>query len=557
MFLKVTTAGGRAYLQLVESHRVKGKSKQTVLHSFGRLDFLSETGQLDRLILALEKFSTKLSVIGQLKDEVSYKPISQKHIGSVLVFERLWKKLGIDQVINNLVKDRKFKFPVERIIFMSVLQRLIAPSSDRAACRWMEDYRIDGLDNVELQHCYRAMAWLGEALPEEEQYEKKKGFSYPVRSTKDILEEDIFDRRRNLLTGLSLVFFDTTSIYFEGEGGEDLGKRGHSKDHRPDLKQVVVGMVLDNEGRPLCTEIWPGNTADVTTLAPVAERLKKRFSINQVCLVADRGMISAETKKMIQAMGWSYILGVRMRSIKEVKENVLTDQEDFIEITKEREKEKDPSPLKVKEVTVNGRRYIVCKNEEQARKDKHDREKIIESLKKALEDNEKNLVGNKGFKKFLNLEKDSFTIDFEKIKKDEMFDGIWVLTTNLKMPMEQVAFQYKNLLLVESIFRATKSLLDTRPIFHKRDETIRGHIWCSFLALLLRKELQELIEKKYKDDTDKHLEWKAIISDLEHLQDCELTVDEKKYLWRTEAKSGAVKAFSVCGIKLPTIIRQI
>jgi len=557
MYLKVTTSRGHSYLQLVESYRQKGKAKQKILQSLGRLDVLTETGQIDRLILAFEKYSTKLAVIGEIKNSSSIKPIIQKHIGSVIVFERLWKKLGIDKVINNLVKNRKFQFSVERVIFMTVLQRLISPSSDRAACRWVEDYMIPDLNKIELQHCYRTMAWLGEALPDEEQYEQRKGYSYAVRSTKDVLEEDIFDRRRNLFTGLSLVFFDTTSIYFEGKGGEDLGKRGHSKDHRPDLNQIVVGMILDNEGRPICTEMWHGNTADVTTLVPVAERLKKRFYISNICLVADRGMISAATKNIIKGMGWSYILGVRMRQIKEVKENVVTDQNDFEIITKEREKQKDPSPLKVKEVFCKGTRYIVCKNEEQARKDKYDREKIVESLKKAISEGDKTLIGNKGFRKFVKGSDEKFTIDLEKIKDDEIFDGLWVLTTNLTMPMEQVAFQYKNLLLVESIFRASKSLLDTRPIFHKRDETIRGHIWCSYLALLLRKELLDAVEKSYKNDDDPHLEWDAIINDLEHLQYCEATVGNKKYLWRTDAKRGAVKAFTACGIQIPKILKEI
>ena len=117
--------------------------------------------------------------------------------------------------------------------------------------------------DLDLHHLYRAMAWLGEELPEEEQ----AGHTFSPRCTKDLIEEELFFRTRDLFSSLDLVFFDTTSIYFEGEGGQTLGKRGHNKDHRPDLKQMVVGAVIDGDGRPICCELWPGNTADVTTLA--------------------------------------------------------------------------------------------------------------------------------------------------------------------------------------------------------------------------------------------------------------------------------------------------
>ena len=140
---------------------------------------------------------------------------------------------------------------------------------------------------------YRAMGWLGEALGESE-----PDASSP-RRTKDLIEEELFARRRDLFTDLDLVFFDTTSLFFTGNGGETLGQYGKSKDHRSDCKQMVLGMVIDGDGIPVCSEMWPGNTADVTTLDRVAERLQRRFGVRRVCLVTDAGMIS---KKMIAAV---------------------------------------------------------------------------------------------------------------------------------------------------------------------------------------------------------------------------------------------------------------
>jgi transposase len=245
------------------------------------------------------------------------------------------------------------------------------------------------------------MAWLGEELPQEQQ----AGHTFSPRCTKDIIEEELFFHTRDLFSSLDLVFFDTTSIYFEGEGGQTIGKRGYNKDHRPDLKQMVVGAVVDGNGRPICCELWPGNTADVTTLLPVAKRLSSRFSVGRVCLVADRGMISRDTISDLEADNWPYILGARMRNQKEIRQDVLSRAGRY-QIVKT-----NGTPLKIKEVSVEGRRYVVCLNEDQAKKDAADRQAIISGLSEALKNGDKSLVGNKGYRKYLCTEGPHFRID--------------------------------------------------------------------------------------------------------------------------------------------------
>ena len=214
-------------------------------------------------------------------------------------------------MLARLLRDRRFEFSVERAVFLTVLHRIFAPGSDRAAEKWKQDYAIEGATDLRLHHLYRAMSWLGEVLPKDQQ---SGATPFAPRTIKDLIEEDLFARKRDLFSDLALVFFDTTSIYFEGEGGATIGQRGHSKDHRPDLKQMVVGIVLDQKGNPICSELWPGNTADVKTLVPIVERLKSRFGIASVCIVADRGMISAATLAEVEKRKWQYIVGVRMRS---------------------------------------------------------------------------------------------------------------------------------------------------------------------------------------------------------------------------------------------------
>jgi hypothetical protein len=206
---------------------------------------------------------------------------------------------------------------------LTVLHRLFAPGSDRAAERWRRDYAIPGTDGLDLHQLYRAMRWLGTPLPKAQQ---TGATPFAPRTTKDLIEEALFARRRDLFSHVHVVFFDATSLYFYGAGGGTLGRYGHPRYHRPDLRQMVVGMVLDDEGRPICTELWPGNTTDVTTLIPIVDRLKQTFQVDEVCVVADRGMISAKTIDELEARGLRYILGVRMRSSKEAQAIAATEE---------------------------------------------------------------------------------------------------------------------------------------------------------------------------------------------------------------------------------------
>lgn len=550
MFVRAKKRGDRTYIMIVRNERVNGKVKQTVLHSLGRLDRLRESGELDALICSAQRFSDELAVL-DAHDRGESITTKTHAIGPALIFERLWKQLGVDECLSALLRERKFEFDVERAVFLTVLHRLFESGSDRQAIRWKDDQRIDGTQGLQLHQFYRAMAWLGQALPKQEQ---SGATPFSPRCVKDQIEEALFVRNMDLLTTLDMVFFDTTSIYFEGEGGETIGQYGHSKDHRPDRKQMVVGMILDNEGRPVCSEMWPGNTTDVKTLIPIVERLRTRFNIGTVCIVADRGMISAKTIETLEKTdGVDYILGVRMRNVKEAKEAVLGRGGRYQEVYPKSADPKAPSPLKVKEVCVGERRYIVCHNEDQAKKDAADREAIIKSLEDQIKGGVKKFVGNKGFRKFLKTEgKTKFAVDHDKAREEERFDGKWVLRTSTRLSARDVALKYKQLWMVEDIFRTTKSMLDTRPIWHKCDETIRGHVFCSYLALALRVEL-----RKRLDARGWKLEWNEIIRDLSQLQEVEISVQGKGYLLRTETQGVTGKVARACGVAMPPTLRKI
>jgi hypothetical protein len=210
-----------------------------------------------------------------------------------------------------------------------------------------------------------------------------------------------------------------------------------------------------------------------------------------------------------------------------------------------------PAPLKVKEVWVEDRRYVVCHNEDQAEKDRQEREAIAAALRDALPGGDKSLVGNKGYRRFLRTTGERFSLDEDKLKEEARYDGKWLLTTNTELAAGEVAQKYKQLWMVEDIFRSMKSLLETRPIYHKCDETIRGHVFCSFLALVLRKELQDRLERQGWD-----LEWADVISDLDRLQEIEMSLDGKSYIVRTETKATIGKVFQACGVALPPTLRS-
>jgi len=547
MFVRIKNSHGYKYLQIVESKREGRKVKQRVLATLGQVDALTESGKIDDLTRSLAKFSS----VGELLSAQRQGTI-QAHrtvsIGPALVFERLWHQLGIDEVIRRQLSESRCRFSLERAIFLTVLHRLIDPGSDRAAERWKEDFQIKGSEGIELHHLYRAMGWLGEQSIQHGHDARSS------RCRKDLIEEELFRRNRDLFSELELVFFDTTSLYFEGQGGESLGQYGHSKDHRPDLKQMVVGAVLDGAGRPICCELWPGNLTDVTSLIPVVQRLKSRFAIARVCVVADRGMISAPTIEKLESdeLGVSYILGVRMHRDTTVRDKVLPSPEAFQVVAGAKKKTADPSPLSVREQWVGTKRYIVCYNEDQARKDAADRTAIVESLKEKLKNGDKSLVGNKGYRRYLkSAGPQHFTIDEAKLAGEKCFDGMWVLRTNTSFAAAEVALKYKQLWMVESIFRSAKSLLETRPIYHKVDDTIRGHVFCSFLALMLRKELETRLEKQ-----GEKLEWADINRDLRALQEVEVEMHGNTMYLRTDLRGVCHTVMQAAGVAAPPTVRE-
>ncbi len=547
MYFRRKQSQGRIYLQIVESQRSGAAVRQRVIATLGRLDELEASGQLDRLLRSGARFVQQAMVLDAARSGDA-PVIAVRRIGPALLFERLWEESRCRDVIAALAQRRDHHFALERAVFLTVLHRLMGGGSDLAADRWREDYRIAGSDDLDLHHLYRAMAWLGEELPADQQ---DAATPFAPRCTKDLIEEQLFAHRRDLFSRLDLVFMDTTSLYFEGLGGQTLGQHGFSKDHRPDLRQMILAVLIDGDGRPVCSEMWPGNTADVTTLVPVVDRLRTRFAIGRICIVADRGMISAETIAALEARGLLYILGVRERTDKLVREVVLSDAAPFVPLTvPKRGKETDYG---AKAVMLGGARYIVCINHQEAEKDAADRAAIVANLQRQLRKGDKALVGNAGYRRFLRTGGEGhFEIDRGKVEEDARFDGIFVLRTNTELDPLAAMLRYKQLWMVEQTFRTAKHLLATRPIFHKLDETIRGHVFCSFLALVLKAELETRIAALGQRGS-----WPEMLAALDALTETEVEQDAKRFLLRSAPRPAASVALRAAGVALPPTMQAV
>jgi hypothetical protein len=544
VFFRIKQSGPRSYLQIVANRREGGAVRQNVIATLGRADELTASGGLAALLASGARHCEQVLLLSALQADLEGPRVLAKRIGAPLLFGRLWEETGCRAVVEDLLAERLFEFPVERAVFATVLHRIMVSGSDRACERWMADYDIPGVDGLALHHLYRAMAWLGEELPAAQQ---AGATPFAPRTVKDLIEERLFARRRDLFSELSVVFMDTTSLSFDGEGGETLGERGYSKDHRPELMQMILAVVIDAAGRPICSEMWPGNTADVSVLVPVIDRLHSRFGIGRVCVVADRGMISAATIAALEQRGLEYILGVRERTDSLVRGVVLESTRPFIPLCVTRA-DGGETQLFVKEVTVERRRYIVCRNEAEAQKDAADRQAIVEALDQQLKRGDKALVGNSAYRRYLRTtgQTRAFEIDPGKLADEARFDGLFVLRTNARITPLQAVLRYRDLLQVEQIFRTAKALMRTRPIYHSSDAAIRGHVFCSFLALVLRKELDERCRR-----AGLRPEWGDVLRGLDRLQQATIEQGGKTWSVRTGADGCACAVLKAVGVAPP------
>jgi hypothetical protein len=515
------------YLQIVESRRRGSAVRQHVIATLGRKDEIIADGTLDNLLASLASFSQRLRVVERVRSE-GVAAHASRSWGPALVFGRLWQQQGLPEVLTRLAAERRFEFDIERTAFALALQRLCEAGSDLAGSQWLATVEAPGFEGIQLQHLYRTVGFLAEVREE--------------------LERELFFRDRDLFSmELDLVFIDTTSTFLWRDEESSLVRRGHSRDRRPDQPQVVLCVAVDRTGFPVAWDILPGNTADATAFAAMITRLRSRLKIRRVIVVADRGMISAKSIRLLTESAkapFDFILGTRMRRQKEVSETVLARAGRYQSVA---------DNLEVKEVMVEGTRYIVCRNPHEQVKDAAAREAILAKLEATLKQHgPKSVIGNKGFARFVSVAKGSVTINQKAVEADARLDGKFVLRTNTDLPAEAVALAYKSLWRVERAFRETKSTLEVRPIYHQNDEAIVGHIVACFLALRLEVDLQRRL-----DERGSQVSWPDLMRDLRQLSAVDLRLDGQRYRLRTELQGQAHQAFAAAGVRPPATVTHV
>ncbi len=494
------------YLQLAHNNwdpKAK-RSRVQVIYNFGREDHHNRAA-LQRLVASVSRFLDPDQTLAATAGE-GLAFVESRPLGGVWALDGLWRRLGIDQTMRRLLTGRRLDPSAERVLFALVANRALAPSSKLAAAHWTnDDVAIPGLERTSDDACYRAMDWLLEIHHE--------------------LEQEIFGHLATLLDlEVDLLFFDTTSTYFEldepdtpiardpsglplpqpshgnSQGGDDgadtAGFRsyGHSKDHRDDLPQVVVGMAVTRRGIPVRVWCWPGNTTDSALIRQVKHDLRD-WTLAKVVWVADRGFASAENRRYLRRGDHHYIIGERLRSGSAEATAALSRQGRYQQVA---------DNLRVKEVRISDHeRFVICHNPEQADRDAAVRTRLLAQLQETIAASDKLSVTKRaelrgvlstkpGLNRYLRVTPGGLLrTDQRAIKAEQGLDGKYLLrTSDPHLSAEDIALGYKQLLQVERGWRDMKQVIDLRPVYHRKEERIRAHVLLCWLALLLTRTIE-------------------------------------------------------------------
>jgi len=472
MFLKRTRvrSGGQVYTyaQLVESYWDKGKPRHRVIANLGRLDRL-DPESMARLVESLAGLTDRVAVVRGPGDVRSR---GGKVYGSTWALERLWEKLGLGFWFRELARDRKISFDLDAAVRAMVFARLHAPSSERKVCEWLRTAHVEGAGGLSLHHLYRALDVLYHVWPR--------------------LEPKLLPALGQLVAvDASLCLFDTTSVYFEGDGPEGLAEFGYSRDRRPDKRQLVLGLMTTREGLPVGHLTLPGSTADLRSLEEAVRSLLGRVPATKPILVLDRGMVSEANLARLAEAGWQYIVGMKLRQ--HVARRALGRPGRYAKVCEN---------LYVKEVAWEngppGERLIVCYNPLEAKVDAEARRRMVSQLEEMAGDGDgipRRLLRSGAARRYLKVEGGKVRLDRAKIREDARYDGKWVLRTNCELPPGQVAQHYKGLWRVERAFRTIKSPLEVHPVYHWTERRVRAHVAVCVLAYTLLRLIEMLCQQ--------------------------------------------------------------
>jgi hypothetical protein len=559
------------YLQLAHNEwdPVTKTSRPKVLYSFGREDALDRM-VIERLVASLGRLLEPGAVLAA-RAGAGLSFVESRAFGGAWLLDQLWRRLGIDKVMTGMLAGTRRDPVTERVLFALVANRALAASSKLAASGWISRrVHIDGLSEVSDDACYRAMDWLHEVAPE--------------------LERQVFGQVANLLNlEVDLLFFDTTSTCFEldeadepvdrdvhgrlrpakpdaegdtgetdgeagdGDEGTTIGFRtyGKSKDHRPDLPQIVIGMAVTRDGIPVRVWSWPGNTGDSTLIRQVKTDMRD-WTLTRIVWVGDRGFSSAANRRALRAGDHHYILGEKLRGDSAEAKAALARQGRYAVVA---------DNLRVKQVKLGeGERFVICHNPEAADRDAKIRERLLAQLGELIHGSDtltvtkraelRGVISTKpGLNRYLRVTPSGLLrIDATKVKTETNLDGKYLLrATDPHLSTEDIALGYKQLYQVERGWRSMKTELDLRPVYHRLEQRIRAHVILCWLALLLVRVTE----------TTTGSTWHQLREHLDELHIGTFTGTAGTYRQRTELTKPQRDIFTKLGLTAPKKIIEL
>jgi transposase len=480
MFIKTTRAKGYEYVRLVESYRDEaGVARHNVLYNFGRSDALKNNPSFIKVVKKL----CEICEIG-IRDDAPQYDCSEAlflHYGHI-IYRKLWEDLGIGACLRRLDEQTKCEFSLSETAFLMAMQHLLLPKSKLGTYAHQGNY--EGLPPIKLQQLYRSLDKLAEH--------------------KESIEAELFNENYTKVGArVDVVFYDVTTFAFESVIVDELRNFGYSKACKFGEVQVVMGLLIDANGFPIGYELFPGNTFDGKTMTAALGNISRRFGVNKVIIVADRGLNSKGNLSQIKAAGYEYIVSSRLKSMKAPIVEQLFDETGYINLTDEFRYKVIPYTNTFKDedgqIQQLEERLVVSYSAKRAAKDCADRQKLIAKAEKLLE-NPASIEGlsKRGGKKYIASDKakgrEKYSLNAELIERNERFDGYYgIQSSEANLTPEAIMDAYHHLWKIEERFRIMKSQLETRPIFHWKPRRIHGHFVLCFLAFMLERRLEILL----------------------------------------------------------------
>jgi len=534
MFLKVSRVKGFEYLRIVRSYRDHlGNVRHKTIVNLGRADKLRD------MLPAFEKlFSLYADNVFTPIDKINTNGASIKNY-SYIIIKNIWNKYRLDQFFYKIISKKRIAFDFIKVVFSLVINRLLLSELSKLGYFNTKDIFLYLNEELSLQDLYKSLDILAEC--------------------KEELEEYLFYRNIKMFNKeVKVAFFDVTTLYFESKKEDELKRFGLSKDYKMNEVQIVLSLLIDDEGFPISFDIYEGNKSETKTLLDTLDRLKDKYRLEKITLIADRGISSSLNLQEIKKRGYEYIVGYKIKNSK-LSDKIL-DRNDYTLISfSEQDGYYGYKEFEIKEnrkirtqdgyesIELN-HKIVATYSDKRALRDKKERDRAINKINKKIERNA--LKGKERYlEKYCEEGKVKYRLDLNKIEQAKKYDGFYALAcSDISLSALEVIRIHKQIYDVENAFRELKTDLNIRPIYHYTPKRIKGHIIVSFLSYFLLKAIERRL--KYNQKTQGlPITTRRIIKSLKNINAIETDISGKRYYLKAKYDPLASKMFEILKIK--------